>query len=39
MLLKYSNKIKFKIINDLKKYNLSSDNLNETLDYILTRNK
>ena len=37
--IKYSNKIKFKIINDLKKYNLSSNNLNETLDYILTRNK
>ena len=37
--IKYSNKVKFKIINDLKKYNLSSDNLNETLDYILTRNK
>ena len=35
----YSDKIKFKIINDLEKYNLSSNNLNETLDYILTRNK
>ena len=37
--IKYSNKIKFKIINDLEKYNLRSNNLNETLDYILTRNK
>jgi len=37
--IKYSNKIKFKIINDLKKYNLSSNNLNKTLSYILTRDK
>jgi len=37
--IKYSNKIKFKIISDLKKYSLNSNNLNETLDYILTRNK
>ena len=37
--IKYSNKIKFKIIKDLKNYNSSSNNLNETLDYILTRNK
>jgi len=37
--IKYSNKIKFKIINDLEKYSLSSSDLNETLDYILTRNK
>jgi farnesyl diphosphate synthase len=37
--IKYSDKIKFKIIKDLKKYNLNSSNLNETLDYILTRNK
>ena len=37
--IKYSDMIKFKIIKDLKKYNLSSNNLNETLDYILTRNK
>jgi len=37
--IKYSNRIKFKIINDLEKYSLSSNNLNETLDYILTRNK
>ena len=35
----YSNKIKLKIINDLKRYSLNSNNLNETLDYILTRNK
>jgi len=37
--IKYSNKIKFKIIKDLKKYKLNSDNLSETLEYILTRNK
>ena len=37
--IKYSNKIKFKIINDLEKYNLSTNNLNKTLDYILTRDK
>ena len=37
--IKYSNKIKFKIINDLDKRKLNSNNLNETLDYILTRNK
>jgi len=37
--IKYSNKIKFKIISDVEKYNLNSDNLSETLDYILTRNK
>ena len=37
--IKYSDKIKFKIINDLNKRNLNSNNLNETLDYILTRNK
>ena len=37
--IKYSNKIKFKIINDLKKYNSNLKNLNETLDYILTRSK
>ena len=38
-IIKYNNKIKSKIINDLNKYNLNSNNLNETLDYILTRNK
>jgi len=37
--IKYSNKIKFKIINDLEKYKLNPNNLIETLDYILTRNK
>jgi farnesyl diphosphate synthase len=37
--IKYSDKIKFKIIKDLKKYSSNSSNLNETLDYILTRNK
>jgi len=37
--VKYSSKIKFKIIDDLNKYNLNTSNLNETLEYILTRNK
>ena len=37
--IKYSNKIKFRIIKDLKTYSSNSSNLNETLDYILTRNK
>ena len=37
--IKYSDKIKFKIIKDLNKHNSNSTNLNETLDYILTRNK
>jgi len=37
--IKYSDKIKFKIIKDLNKYNSSFTSLNETLDYILTRNK
>mgnify|MGYP006093803705 FL=1 len=37
--IKYSNKIKFKIINDLKKYSLNENSLKETIDYILTRNK
>ena len=37
--IKYSDKIKFKIIKDLNKYSSNSNNLNETLDYILTRNK
>ena len=35
----YSNKIKFKIIDDMREYGISSKSLNETLDYILTRNK
>jgi farnesyl diphosphate synthase len=37
--IKYGDKIKFKIIKDLKKRKLRSNNLNETLEYILTRNK
>ena len=37
--INYSDKIKFKIIKDLNKYNSNSSNLNETLNYILTRNK
>ena len=37
--VKYADKIKSKIINDLNKYNLNTDSLNETLEYILTRNK
>ena len=37
--IKYSDKIRFKIIKDLKKHKLNPNNLNETLEYILTRNK
>jgi len=37
--IRYSDKIKFKIIKDLKSYSSNSSDLNETLDYILTRNK
>ncbi len=37
--IKYSNSIKLKIIKDLKRYNSNFNNLDETLDYILTRNK
>jgi farnesyl diphosphate synthase len=37
--IKYSDKIKSKIINDLKKYGSSSKNIHETLNYILTRKK
>ena len=37
--IKYTDKIKFKIIKDLNKYSLNSKDLNETLNYILTRNK
>jgi farnesyl diphosphate synthase len=37
--IKYSNKIKSKIINNLTKYGSSSKNINETLNYILIRNK
>jgi farnesyl diphosphate synthase len=36
--IKYSDKIKFKIIKDFNKYSSNSNNLSETLDYILTRN-
>ena len=37
--IKYRNKIKSKIIEDLKKYGSRSNSINETLNYILTRNK
>ena len=37
--IKYSDNIKLKIIEDFNKYSSNSSNLNETLDYILTRNK
>ena len=37
--IKYSENIKFKIISDLDKHNFKSNNLNETLNYILRRNK
>jgi len=37
--IKYSDKIKFKIIKDFDKYSSNSSNLNETLNYILKRNK
>ena len=37
--IKYSDKIKFKIINDLKKYGARSNSLKETLNYILIRDK
>ena len=37
--IKYSDKIKFKIIKDFNKHCSNSNNLNETLNYILTRNK
>ena len=37
--VKYMNSIKSKIIKDLKKYGSSSKDINETLNYILTRNK
>ena len=37
--IKYSENIKFKIIRDLDKHNFKSNNLNETLNYILKRNK
>jgi len=37
--IKYSDLIKSKIIKSLNKYGSNSDNINETLNYILTRNK
>ena len=37
--IKYSYNIKFKIINDLKKYGSNSSNISETLNYILNRKK
>ena len=37
--IKYSNKIKFNIIQNLKKYGSNSKNINESLNYILTRKK
>ena len=37
--IKYANKLIFKIKNKLKKYGSKSNNLSETLEYILNRNK
>ena len=37
--IKYTNKIKSRIILNLKKYGTSSKNIEETLNYILTRKK
>ena len=37
--IKYSDKIKFKIVNDLQKYSSTSKDINETLNFILTRKK
>ncbi|MDA9635113.1 polyprenyl synthetase family protein, partial [Candidatus Pelagibacter sp.] len=37
--IKYADKIKSKIIKDLNRYGSNNNNLNETLDYILKRNK
>jgi len=37
--IKYSNQIKHKIIYDLKKYGRNSNNMDETLEYILIRKK
>ena len=39
MLLNIADKIKSKIIKDLNKYSSNTNSLNETLDYILKRNK
>ena len=38
-IIKYANKLIFKINNKLKKYGSKSKNLSETLEYILNRNK
>ena len=37
--IKYSNKVKSSIIKKLKKYGKKSKDINETLNYILKRNK
>jgi len=37
--IKYTNRIKSKITKDLQKYGSSSNNINETLNFILTRKK
>ena len=37
--IKYSNKIKLNIISKLKKYGSKTKNINETLNYILSRSK
>ena len=37
--IKYADRIKSKIIKDLNKYSSNTNSLNETLDYILKRNK
>ena len=37
--IKYRDKIKSKIINDLKKYGSRANNINETINYILKRKK
>ena len=37
--IKYADKTKYRIINDLKRYGSNTKNINETLDYILTRKK
>jgi len=37
--IKYADKIKFKIIKDLNKYSSNTNSLNDTLEYILKRNK
>ena len=37
--IKYADKIKSKIIKDLNKYSSNTNSLNETMNYILKRNK